>query len=183
MLQLSSLQKQSLLEIARRSVEARLREGSVPFDVEVAFQSEKCGVFVSIHRQGELRGCIGRVESDDVLPLTTAECAVSAAFDDPRFVPMCLEELEEATFEVSVLSPLQRIDDVGNVEVGRHGLMIEKQDRRGLLLPQVAVTYGWDRIEFLRQTSIKAGLDPDAWQESVAEVSIFEAIVFEEDVP
>jgi len=178
MLQLSNLQKEQLLEIARSAVRARLGGGETP-DMVCVGVDQRCGVFVSIHMDGGLRGCIGRIESDLDLGQTTAECAVSAAFDDPRFVPMSLVELEAATFEVSVLSPLENVADVNTIEVGRHGLVIEQRGRRGLLLPQVATSYGWDRVEFLRQTAVKAGLDPDAWQAG-ASISAFEAVVFQE---
>ncbi len=178
MLRLNSSQKQTLLRIARRSVESRLRPGA-EHDAPDSNLREKRGVFVSIYNGGRLRGCIGRVHGDAPLPQATAECAVSAAFDDPRFVPISLDELPEATFEISVLSHLARVDDVENVEIGRHGLLVEQHGRRGLLLPQVAVACGWDREEFLRRTSIKAGLDPEAWRAG-AHVWVFEAVVFGE---
>lgn len=143
------------------------------------FPEARCGVFVSIHAAGELRGCIGRISSDQRLVPTTADCAVSAAFGDPRFPPLETEELEHATFEVSVLSPLERVERADAIEVGRHGILIEKQGRRGLLLPQVAVSHQWNRDEFLRQTALKAGLDPEAWRTG-AVLSVFEAVVFRE---
>lgn len=180
MLQLSNSQKQLLLDIARRSVAASMADESLDFGEAVhGGFDEKCGVFVSIHKHGELRGCIGRVEADDVLPVVTAECAASAAFADPRFVPMTVDELDVVKFEVSVLSPLERVEEVDAIEVGQHGLVIEKDGKRGLLLPQVASQFGWDRTEFLRQTSIKAGLDPDAWR-SGAELYMFRSVVFGE---
>ena len=180
MLQLSNSQKRSLLDIARRSVEGRLQDKPLDWtpspDVPIR---EQCGVFVSIHKHGELRGCIGRLQIDEALTVATAECAVSAAFTDTRFVPISVDELLVVKFEVSVLSPLEPVDDVQSVEVGRHGIVIEKNGQRGLLLPQVATEYGWDRTEFLKQTSIKAGLEPDAWQ-SGATIFVFQAVVFEE---
>jgi AmmeMemoRadiSam system protein A len=180
MLQLSNSQKKLLLDIARQSVTARLAGESLDLgEAALGGFEEKFGVFVSIHKHGELRGCIGRVESDDALGVVTAECAASAAFADPRFVPLTIDELDVVTFEVSVLSPLERVEAPEAIEVGQHGLVIEKDGRRGLLLPQVASQYGWDRTEFLRQTSIKAGLDPDAWR-SGAELYMFRSAVFEE---
>jgi AmmeMemoRadiSam system protein A len=180
MLRLSNSQKQSLLEIARRSVEASLAIRPLGWTPEPGVPVwEQYGVFVSIHKHGELRGCIGRLQIDDTLVVATAECAVSAAFADPRFHPMSLDELDVVTFEVSVLSPLEPIDDVGAVQVGTHGILIEKNGQRGLLLPQVATKYDWDRTEFLEQTSIKAGLEPDAWR-SGATMSVFQPVVFEE---
>ena len=180
MLQLSNSQKHELLDIARRSVEARLADRPLDWTLKPdASVREPCGVFVSIHKHGELRGCIGHLEIDGPLVVATAECAVSAAFADPRFLPVSVDELDLVKFEVSVLSPLEPIDDVQTVEVGRHGILMEKNGQRGLLLPQVATEYGWDRTEFLKQTSIKAGLEPDAWQ-SGATIYVFQSVVFEE---
>lgn len=178
MLQLNSSQKQSLLRIARGSVEGRLNPGAERGAPDSNLR-DKRGVFVSIYNGGRLRGCIGRVHADAPLSQATSECAVSAAFEDPRFVPMSLDELREATFEISVLSPLAKVEDIETVEVGRHGLLVEQHGKRGLLLPQVAVACGWDRDEFLRRTSIKAGLEPEAWR-SGASVWAFEAVVFGE---
>ena len=137
------------------------------------------GVFVSIYRGAELLGCISRVQSDRPLYETTTECAVSAAVADPRFLPMEVDELDHVSFEISALTLLTTIEGIAQLEVGRHGLMAEKGPSRGLLLPQVASRYGWDRREFLRQTCLKAGLGPDEWQ-SGANIFVFEAIVFGE---
>jgi AmmeMemoRadiSam system protein A len=119
-------------------------------------------VFVSTHREAHLRGCIGRIEAKSPLYETTAECTVSAAVSDHRFSRVMIEELESLSFEISVLSVLEKGLTPEQLEVGRHGLLIEKYGKRGLLLPQVAAQCGWDRSEFLSQTCVKAGLPPEA---------------------
>ena len=108
-----------------------------------------------------------------------AECAISAAVDDPRFIPLTASELENVTFEISVLSDLERVRGIDEIEIGTHGLMITKQRSRGLLLPQVASRYGWDRVRFLTETCLKAGLSPDVWKNG-ATIHRFTAQVFSE---
>ena len=180
MFQLSKPERQLLLEIARGAVRAHLAKEKPPVrGIPDGTLGQSHGVFVSLHRGAELRGCIGRVQSDRPLYETTAECAVSAAVADPRFVPMEADELDHVSFEISALTPLTTIEGIDQLEVGRHGLLVEKGPSRGLLLPQVASRFGWDRREFLRQTCLKAGLGPDEWQ-SGANIFVFEAIVFDE---
>lgn len=180
MLQLSSDEKQLLLMIARQSVEAFLSEITPdPVNVPEGPLGEPNGVFVSIHKGDQLRGCIGRIESAEPLYRTTGQCAIAAASEDPRFPPIGSDELEGITFEISVMSPPERTEDISQIEVGRHGLLLERGEDRGLLLPQVATQQGWSREEFLRQTSIKAGLEPNAWKLDAA-MFRFEAVVFEE---
>ena len=180
MLQLSSFEERLLLKIARRSVEGYLSKATPdPIEVPEGPLREPYGVFVSIHKGDQLRGCIGRIQPTEALSRTAGECAVSAAVGDPRFLPVGSAELAELKFEISVLSPPERIAEDGEIEIGRHGLLIERGDRHGLLLPQVATQQGWDRCEFLRQTAIKAGMEPDAWKSDAA-IFRFEALVFEE---
>jgi AmmeMemoRadiSam system protein A len=128
--------------------------------------------FVTLTRRGELRGCIGYVEAIKPLAEAVAHCAVSAATTDPRFLPLTPEELPDLRIEISVLSPLCRIAQPSQIRVGDHGLCISQGSRRGLLLPQVATEFGWDRESFLRQTCIKAGLPGDAWRRG-AEIQVF----------
>ena len=177
--QLSSSEKQLLLDVARRSVRAQLANEPLASErFPLGALHDPVGVFVSIHRGSQLRGCIGRVESESPLHETTAVCAVSAAVSDPRFPPMELEELDDVSFEISVLSKLEQVE-ADQIEVGRHGLLVEMDSRKGLLLPQVASEYGWDHIEFLSQTCMKAGLEPKAWRQG-ASIFAFEALVFAE---
>ena len=119
---------------------------------------------MSLHMNGKLRGCIGVVEPTETLGRTIAQCAVSAAREDPRFAPLLPEEVEDVEIEVSVLSAIEPIDS-GDIEIGRHGLLIEHGMRRGLLLPQVAVEHGLDRERFLQETCRKAGLTADTWKD------------------
>ncbi|HNR39075.1 MAG TPA: AmmeMemoRadiSam system protein A [Acidobacteriota bacterium] len=138
-----------------------------------------CGAFVTLKRGGELRGCIGYVEAVKPLWETIADCTVSAASHDPRFPPVAPDELAAIIIEISVLSPMRDVADPADIAVGRDGLLISTGFRRGLLLPQVATEYGWDREEFLRHTCRKAGLPDDAWRKG-ARIQAFTADVFGE---
>jgi AmmeMemoRadiSam system protein A len=180
MFQLTDADQQLLLQIARNSVRSYLfNESSRLPDVPVGLLTEPRGIFVSIHKDGELRGCIGNVHPAGPLFRSVAECAIAAAVGDPRFMPMMSGELDEVEFEISVLSIMQRVQNVADIEVGRHGLLISKKNARGLLLPQVAATYGWSRERFLDETCRKAGLGPDDWKDG-ATIHCFSAFVFRE---
>jgi AmmeMemoRadiSam system protein A len=172
--------KRELLRIARATLREYLTTGFMPPGAPHR-QSllEPRGAFVTIHTNGELRGCIGRVDADTPLYLAIEELAVSAATRDPRFDPLRAEELPETRLELSVLSPL-RTTSAGEVEIGTHGLVITRGARRGLLLPQVAVEHGLDRERFLDETCAKAGLPPGAWKEPDTTVQTFTAEVFRE---
>ena len=180
---LSPEQRATLLGIARQSIEAVL-EGRRP-EVEVsALDAElrrPSGAFVTLNeRGGELRGCIGSIEAVVPLAQAVASSAVNAAFRDPRFYPVTREELPNLHIEISVMSPIVIVDDVDAIEVGRDGLIISRGGRAGLLLPQVAAEYGWDRDTFLRQTCIKAGLTPESWRLPDCRIEKFSAEVFGE---
>jgi AmmeMemoRadiSam system protein A len=142
--------------------------------------SEPCGAFVTLRKEGNLRGCIGFVAASKPLLETVREVAVAAAFEDPRFPPLGEEELPKLTIEISVLSPLKRISDVGEIIVGTHGIMMKRGFRSGLLLPQVATEQGWDRETFLTHACYKAGLPGDAWKSPDTTIEIFTALVFHE---
>ena len=147
-------------------------------DVEAAaLASRRTGVFVTLHRAGELRGCIGHIEADRPLPVNVARCAVAACSEDPRFPAVSPSELPEIQLEISLLGPMEPAAGPADIEVGRHGLMVEMGRQRGLLLPQVATEHGWDAATFLSQTCRKAGLAKDIWQRG-ATVWRFEAEVF-----
>ncbi|HEV2424644.1 MAG TPA: AmmeMemoRadiSam system protein A [Terriglobia bacterium] len=154
----------TLLVIARQAIEAAVLERRPP-DVQgySGNLAEPGGAFVTLRREGELRGCIGHVEADEALTLTVANCAASAALYDPRFPAVLPAELPHLDIEISVLSPLTDIAPEA-IEIGRHGLMISSGFRRGLLLPQVPLEWGWDRESFLEQTCAKAGLPTNAWR-------------------
>jgi len=135
------------------------------------------GAFVTLRVGGHLRGCIGYPEPDLPLVDVVERCAVSAAISDPRFPPVTATEWRDVDLELSVLGPIQPVEDIREVVVGRDGLIVEFGRRRGLLLPQVAVEWKWDAAEFAAQTCIKAGLPRDAWQKG-AKLFKFEAEVF-----
>jgi AmmeMemoRadiSam system protein A len=139
---------------------------------------QKYGVFVTLKKRDNLRGCIGYVEG--IKPLQEAVCdmAISAAFHDPRFPPLAKEELDDLEVEISVMSPLKEITTPEEIVVGIHGLVIEKNLNRGLLLPQVATEYNWDRETFLAHTCLKAGLPKEAWQDKDTKIFVFAANVF-----
>ncbi len=177
---LSAEEKKELLALARRTLESFLKDGSIPprGSANPKYDAPR-GAFVTLTRGGALRGCIGYIEAVAPLGDTIQRCAVYAATEDPRFEPVTARELKELRIEISVLTTPKRIDDPKTVEVGRHGLIMSRDGRRGVLLPQVPVEYRWDREEFLAQTCRKAGLPADAWKKG-AVIEAFEAIVFHE---
>ncbi len=177
---LTDEQKRVLLQIARSSVAAEVtHQPPEPIPVAMALP-DASGVFVTIRRGGQLRGCLGTLECRRGLAEEVARCAADSAAEDPRFPPVSEEELPEVDVEVSVLGPLEPIaPDPAQIVVGRHGLVAEQGHRRGLLLPQVATEWDWTPEQFLRQTCLKAGLPGDAWR-SGARIYRFEAEVFGE---
>ncbi len=193
-LELTREEGEYLVKLARRAIEARLKSGEAVRPVGASEKlTQHCGVFVTLNRvQGgghTLRGCIGFPYP--VMPLAEAvvEAALGAAFEDPRFQPVSLGEMGHIAVEVSVLTPPEaiRVDDPSRypekVKIGRDGLIVGRGGRRGLLLPQVAVEWGWDAEEFLTNCCLKAGLPPDAWLDPRTEVSRFQAIIFAEESP
>ena len=178
---LNSDERAELLVIARQTIAQFLETGTVPrFKVSEPSLFQERGCFVTLKKHGELRGCIGDLIPRRPLYLTVQNAAISAAINDRRFPPVTKEELEDISIEVSVLSPIEPIEDVSEIEVGRHGLIIVKGQNQGVLLPQVATEQNWDRDEFLRQICLKAGLPEDAWREG-AQLYVFTAEVFGED--
>ena len=177
---LTKKEQRELLKIARNTIAGFVANGNVP-EVVQASAGLLChnGCFVTIKQRGQLRGCIGNFISEKPLYLLVQEMAVSAATHDPRFYPMKELDLADFDLEISVLSPLEKINSVEDIVVGRHGLFIVKNSCRGVLLPQVATEYGWDREMFLRHTCLKAGLPENAWQKD-CEIYIFSAQVFGE---
>jgi AmmeMemoRadiSam system protein A len=167
----------ALLKIARDAIEAHVSGMRVRSGVASELTARSAGVFVTVYCRRELRGCIGRIGVDRPLAETVAECARSAASADPRFPPISSGELPELDVELSLLGPLQAIGAASEVEVGRHGLVVERDGRRGLLLPQVATEWDWNAETFLARTCQKAGLPFDAWKHG-AKIWRFEAEVF-----
>lgn len=175
---LSLEEKRELVRIARRAVEEAVTSNSV-FEYHTNDENLLVpkGAFVTLTKKGDLRGCIGFIEPIYPLAQAVIQTAYYAALKDLRFEPVTAAELKDLEIEVSVLSPLQRCADIGQIKVGKHGLVISRGGQKGLLLPQVAVENGWTRDEFLEEACLKAGLAPDAWKKG-AEICTFEAVVF-----
>ncbi len=172
--------KQLLLRLARETVET-VAQGLEPPKIQHLSDYEPFGVFVTIKRKtGELRGCIGTFRRAP-LEVMVQEAAISAAFQDPRFPPVTPEELPDLTYEISILSPLEPVASLEEIQVGQHGLVVERGWHRGLLLPQVAEEWHWDRETFLQQTCLKAGLPPDCYRDPATRIYRFEALVFGEE--
>ena len=169
-------ERKLLLETAHEAILSALEAREISLFTPSPHLSEPRGAFTTLYCQRKLRGCVGYPTA--LLPLfrTVIETARAAAFDDPRFIPLTLAEVTDLAVSLSVLSPLKPISPEA-VEVGRHGLLVSDGPRRGLLLPQVPLEHGWDRITFLEQTCRKAGLPLDAWQTGAA-IEAFTAEVF-----
>ena len=174
--------QRQLLAIARAALEARVRGTGVPESGSKGASQPGRGAFVTIFCHGELRGCLGRVTSDWALPDLVRHLAQDVADSDPRFTPVAPHELKDIALEVSVLTPEREIRSIDEIEVGRHGLIVEQGSRKGLLLPQVPTEHEWDRETFVSQTCLKAGLPADAWRHG-ARLLVFEAQVFGEGEP
>jgi len=184
-----------LVDLARQTVTEYLRSGKVlkvPNDISDKLM-KKCGVFVtlnSVNRGAKmLRGCIGLPYPTTPLTRAVIEAAVSSSTQDPRFPPLSMQELDSIVFEISVLTPPERIivrnplEYISKIKVGKDGLIMENGYNKGLLLPQVPVELNWNEEEFLSQTAIKAGLLPDAWLMENTKIYRFQAIIFEEEIP
>lgn len=176
---ISLSQAKKLIKLARESISCAFSDGEIKVEEKVKKEfSDILGVFVTLNKDGQLRGCIGFPESVYPLYEGVIKAARSAAFSDPRFMPLEKGELKDITVEISVLTRPTRIDVkeaseyVKKVKVGRDGLIVRSSYGNGLLLPQVATEYKWDSKTFLEQTCVKAGLEPDRWQ-NLDEVSIF----------
>jgi AmmeMemoRadiSam system protein A len=170
-----------LLSLARNTIQSRLDARPLPSqepDAEVL--REHRGAFVTLKIDGRLRGCIGHVVGVAPLWLAVRDNSIAAAFEDPRFDPLQADELPLTHIEISALTPMRKAT-ADEVTVGRHGVLIERGAARGLLLPQVAVEYGWDRRTFLDHTCRKAGLEPGCWRHPDTIISIFSAEVFGEN--
>lgn len=179
------------LRLARRSIEHYLKEGERPEPPENPSEilKKSRGVFVTLNKNGNLRGCIGRPLPQQSLLEGTIDSAISAATKDPRFRSLTLEELDKVTIEISILNPpeLIEVEDPDKypeeIQIGRDGLIVEGRGREGLLLPQVPVDQEWNSEEFLSQTCIKAGLPPESWSEGDLKVRKFSGEVFKEEEP
>lgn len=184
-----------LVELARNAVKEYLKTGKHITPPKNAPEKlfEQCGVFVTINKlkngKKELRGCIGYPYPTSALAEAVVESAIAAANQDPRFYPISLNELSDVVFELSVLTPPDKIEVKKTYEyktkikVGEDGLIVEKGGYKGLLLPQVPLEWDWNEEEFLCQCCIKAGLPPDSWLTEGTKIYKFQAIIFEEETP
>ncbi len=178
---LSKDERRSLVELVRDTIRARLSGQPLPkFSPSTERLARNSGAFVTLHKGGALRGCIGYVEAIKPLCQSVQDMALAAAFQDPRFPPLSESEFDDIDIEISVMSPIQRINDVGEIHVGTHGIIIKRGFNQGLLLPQVATEQGWDRDTFLQHTCYKAGLEGDCWEKSETEIYVFSAEVLSE---
>jgi AmmeMemoRadiSam system protein B/AmmeMemoRadiSam system protein A len=178
--ELPSKDKNKLLSIARETINKYVRNKNTPeFTVESEVLQKKCGAFVTLKKHGDLRGCIGLIVADKPLYLVVREMAIAAATQDHRFPPLSPSEIDDIEIEISVLTPMQEVNSIDEIKVGRDGLMIRRGYMSGLLLPQVPVEQGWDKKTFLEHICYKAGLPLNAWKSS--ELWKFQAIVFSEE--
>jgi AmmeMemoRadiSam system protein A len=179
--ELNDAERRELLQIARESVRRAVLGEELP---EPTTSSQRLlqfrGAFVTLLKDGQLRGCIGYTEAVKPLIQVVSEVAAKSAVDDPRFPPVDPEELDEIELEISVLSSMTKISDPNEIQVGKHGLLLENGYFRGLLLPQVAVEYHWDRNAFLENTARKAGLPPSAWKDPNTTLYTFSAEIIHE---
>jgi AmmeMemoRadiSam system protein A len=181
----SPAERELLLRLAREAIAAHVgQSGQSAIESSIRnpqspILARPAGAFVTLHKRGELRGCIGHIEPTEPLGQVVPRCAVAACSRDPRFPPIAPVELEQIHIEISLLGPLEPIAGPRDIEIGRHGLVVECGWQRGLLLPQVATEWQWDADAFLAHTCHKAGLPRDAWRRG-AGLWRFEAEVFGE---
>jgi AmmeMemoRadiSam system protein A len=179
---LSGETRRQLLALARATLDAHFRGEPTPrlaSDRAETFGQARA-LFITLRRNGELRGCIGTLAPDGDLARAVPRYALKTAFEDPRFLGLTADELPACTIEISVLTAPRPVEDPEEIVTGRDGLIIEAGGRRGLLLPQVATEWGFDREAFLVEVSRKAGLPPDAWRRPGARLWSFQAEVFAE---
>ena len=183
--QLSGREKSALMKIARASVETAVRDRKMYLVGSTGFPrlEEARGAFVTLKEHGELRGCIGYITPMKSLAETVRDVASYAALEDSRFTPVTVQELPLLEYEVSVMSPLRRVQDIKEIKVGKHGLIMKQGETEGILLPQVPVEERWDRDTFIEQTCLKAGLPRQAWKEDATDIFMFTALVFGEHSP
>ncbi|MBM4402668.1 MAG: AmmeMemoRadiSam system protein A, partial [Candidatus Cloacimonetes bacterium] len=169
--------------VARTSLENYLAGKNNPrFEIENNELNQNLGAFVTLRKNGQLRGCLGEFEPGRPLWRVVREKAIDAALHDPRFLPVTAEELSDIKIEISVLSPRQKISGPNKIELGKHGVVIQKGSHSGVFLPQVATETGWDLETFLSQLcSQKAGLSRDCWKDKKVQLYTFTAQVFTEN--
>lgn len=182
--ELNSEEQKIALNIARNSIAAVFdNQNYQPQTKDYPIFKTKRGVFATLRKGGELRGCIGTFDESKPLAQTIQEMAVSAAFADSRFNQLSAEELDEIKIEISVLPPMEKIDDPNMIKAGKHGVYVQKGSKSGVYLPQVATEEGWNREQFLDHLcEHKAGIGKDAWRDGSARIYIFTAQVFGDSI-
>ncbi len=182
MTELNLQEQKELLQLARKTLEAYLKKGSIPdYKTNNPNLLRKAGAFVTLNKDSMLRGCIGNFFSNEPLYKNIQTMAIAAAVEDPRFRHVTPDELNNIEVEISVLSELETVKSIDEIKVGEHGLYVTKGYYRGVLLPQVATEYGWDRDTFLSETCMKAGLPEDEWKKTGIKIEKFTAQVFNEE--
>ncbi len=179
--ELTAAHKRDLLQLVRDAITAYIAGLPLPSVDFPEFNQIHAGIFVSLHIGEQLRGCIGYVEAARPLPEALRETAISAAARDPRFEPLTSGEIEQVEIEISILSPLRKVESPGDITLGQHGVMVQLGHHHGLLLPQVTHHHDWDVETFLAHVCLKAGLPAEAWKDPDAEIFVFEAEVFSEN--
>lgn len=179
---LNKEQQKRLLEIARKTISEYVKSGKrLDFKEDDSQLKTISGAFVTLHKDGALRGCIGNIIGQKPLFETVRDMAIESATADPRFPPVAKGELEDIEIEISVLSPLKKITDINEFKLGTHGVLIRKGYNQGVFLPQVATETDWSKEEFLSNLCAhKAGLPADSWKDAATEIFIFSAFVFSE---
>ena len=175
-------EEQTLLKLSRDTLTMYIKDHKTPDVANYKLTDNlknKYGVFVTLKEKGELRGCIGYIERIMELYKGVIDNTINASTRDPRFAPVSAKELDDIDIEISVMTPLKKIENVDEIVVGKHGLVIKKNGRSGLLLPQVPIEWDWDKDEYLMHICLKAGLPTDAWKTG-ADIYIFSAQVFGE---
>ncbi|MCA1743438.1 MAG: AmmeMemoRadiSam system protein A [Desulfonatronovibrio sp.] len=175
---LTDSEKKYLKEAAWLSIKSKFQDGLEFPEPPTDRMIERLGAFVTLKINGRLRGCIGNIIGDVPLWKTVIKMAAQAAFNDPRFPPLTQEELELVSFEISILSPITLVDDPLSIIPGKHGLLIRNGQNSGLLLPQVAAEWKWNREQLLSNTCLKAGLSQECWKDKNTEIFWFQAEVF-----
>ena len=179
---LSEREKKDLIDLAHKSVDRAVRDRK-PYEPAMTGDDRldaDRGAFVTLKQEGTLRGCIGFTSPTQPLYATVRDAAMYAALQDPRFQPVAPSELKELEYEISVLSPMRRVQNVHEIKIGEHGLLIKNGKYEGLLLPQVAVEQRWNAERFLQETCAKAGMSPDCWKDAETDIFRFSAVVFGE---
>ncbi len=181
MSKLSIEEQKELLKLSRKTLEAYLKKGVIPdYKTDNKNLLRKAGAFVTLNKESMLRGCIGNFISNEPLYKNIQAMSIAAAVEDPRFRHVTPDELSHIEIEISVLSELEPVKSLDEIEVGKHGLYVTKGYYRGVLLPQVATEYGWDRDTFLSETCMKAGLPENEWKKPGIKIEKFSAQVFNE---